>query len=83
MPATTPPTATTFALLLMAAFPVLEGLSAEEMLEEADEADERAELYRALWLLKADESELCADDADADAAEEAADMAEVSVLKRY
>jgi len=80
MPATTP-AATTLALLLMAAFPVLAGLSAEVTLEEAAEADERAELKTELWLLKTDESELSADDADADATEEAEDKAEVSVLR--
>ncbi|KIM41966.1 hypothetical protein M413DRAFT_445154 [Hebeloma cylindrosporum] len=66
------PIATTFGLLLMAAFPVLEGWSAELMLDEADDAAEAAEL-------KAAETELCAVDADADAAEEAEDKAEVSV----
>jgi len=81
MPATTP-TATTLALLLMAAFPVLAGLSAEVMLEEAAEMDERTELKSELLLLKTDESELSADDADADATEEAKDKAEVSVLKK-
>jgi hypothetical protein len=82
MPATTP-TATTLALLLMAAFFVLEGWSAEVTLEEAAEMEETTELNSELLLLKIDESELCADDAAADAAEEAEDKAAVSVLKRH
>ena len=84
MPATTPPPiATTLALLPVAAFPVLEGWSAELTLTEAAEMDETAELNTELWLLKADASELCAADAAADAAEDAADKAEKLVLYRY
>ncbi|KIM41954.1 hypothetical protein M413DRAFT_445150, partial [Hebeloma cylindrosporum] len=66
------PIAAALALLLLAAFPVLEGWSAELMLDAADEADAAAEL-------KAAETELCADDADADAADDLEDKAEVSV----
>lgn len=80
MPATTPPSAMILALLPVAAFPVLEGASAEVTLEEADEMDATTELKEELWALKTDESEACADDADTDAAEEAADKADVSVL---
>ena len=83
MPATTPPATTALGLLLMAAFLVLEGWSADVTLEEAAEIDETTELYSALLLLRTDESELSADDADTDAAEEAADKAAESVLKRY
>jgi len=64
----------------MAAFPVLEGASAEVTLEEAAEADATTELKAELWALKTDESELKTDEADADATEEAEDMADESVL---
>lgn len=80
MPAMTPTSATALALLVMAAFPVVEGLSAEVMLEEADEADATAELKEELSPLKTDESELSADDAAAAAAEEEEDKADESVL---
>jgi hypothetical protein len=82
MPATIPPSATTLALLpvLMAAFPVLEGWSAEVTLEEAAEMDATAELKAELWALETAESEDSADDADADATEEAEDKAAESVL---
>lgn len=81
IPAMTPTSATTLALLLrMAVLPVLEGLSAEVTLEEADEMDDTAELKEELSLLKTDESELNADEADADAAEEEEDKAAESVL---
>ena len=80
MQAKTPPSAKTLGLLLMAAFPVLEGASAEVTLEEADDIDATTELKEELSALKTDESELCAADADADATEEAEDNADVSVL---
>ena len=77
-------------LLLMAVLFVLEGLSACVMLEEAVETDETADLYRELYLalslLGTNESELSADDADDDAADnlkEAADKAVESELKKY
>ena len=71
MPATTP-TAAALALLLLlvAAFLVLEGWSAELRLEEAAPMDDVTELYSALLLLRSEDRELCAAETDADTAEE-------------
>jgi len=79
----TTPIATILGLLLEAAFPVLEGWSAELRLEEAAEMDARTELYSELLLLNTEDREPCADETDDDMAEAAADKAMVSVLKSY
>jgi hypothetical protein len=69
--------------LLVAAFPVLEGWSAELMLEAAAETDDTNELNSEVLLLKTEDRELCAAETADVMAEAEADKALVSVLTRY